>query len=156
MPRTKLWYADSRGQETFVAASYPRSQDERTEIADGGCSRQEPPRSRRDFAIGPATADLEEMVSGGLMGRPANGRGRWHADSWNETFWTFHPRQAKPVVMAVHDELGAGAADQSREVARVHEAAPELRGCGLRRMVQHHDPGEPARAGFDEKPLGGL
>jgi hypothetical protein len=29
-------------------------------------------------------------------------------------------------------------------------------GCGLRRMVQHHDADEPAHAGFDKKPLGGM
>jgi hypothetical protein len=58
--------------------------------------------------------------------------------------------------MAMHDKLGARAADQSREIACVYEAAPELRGCGSRRMVQHHDADEPAPAGFDKKPLGGL
>ena len=89
------------------------------------------------------------------MRRPANGRGRWHADNWHETFWTFHPRQAKPVVMAMHDKLGARAANQRRETASVNEAAPELRGRGLRRMVQHHDADEPAPSGFDKKPLGG-
>ena len=91
-----------------------------------------------------------------LMRRPANDRGRWHADNRHETFWTFHPRQAKSVVMAVHDKLGAHAADQSRETGRVDEAAPELRSRGLWRMVQHHDADEPAPAGFGEKPPGGL
>ena len=90
------------------------------------------------------------------MRRPANDGGRWHADNWHGTVWTFHPRQGKPVVVAMHDKLGARAADQSRETSCVHEAAPELRGCGLRRMVQHHDADEPAPAGFDKKPLGGL
>jgi hypothetical protein len=96
------------------------------------------------------------MVSGAMMRRPANDGGRWHADSRHETFWTYHPRQAKPVVMAMHDKLGAGAADQSRETPCIHEAAPQLRACGLRRMVQHHDADEPAPAGFDKKSFGGL
>ena len=45
----------------------PVSQHERTEIADGGRPRQQPPRPGRDFAICPATGDLEEMISGAMM-----------------------------------------------------------------------------------------
>jgi hypothetical protein len=55
----------ARFSETSTFRSGPltsASQHERTEIADGGRRRQQPPCPGRDFAIGPAAADLEEMV----------------------------------------------------------------------------------------------
>ena len=54
------------------------------------------------------------------------------------------------------DQLGAGAADQSRETTGVHEAAPKLGGGRLRRMVQHDDAEKTTPGGFGEKLFGGL